>query len=259
MRFSKGWMLAAPIAAIAALATCLAADPASKDDPARGLTVHEWGTFSTFSGSDGNNLKFYPYDNDLPDFVHGYLSRNSKEGPRGGLISLETPVVYFYTDRPLTASVHVDFPKGTMTEWYPQADRADHSLAWDGIKVLPGEALKLPQETKESRYYAARETDAAPLQASCMKDDGAATEQEKFLFYRGVGDGDMPLKVRAWGDRKFTVDWKGPKPGVMLLVQVYPDGVRFEPFLPDHATDGILPRRCVCRTRPRRSTSWATR
>ncbi len=36
MRFSKGWVLAAPVAVLAVLATCLAADPGSKDDPAPG-------------------------------------------------------------------------------------------------------------------------------------------------------------------------------------------------------------------------------
>ena len=253
MRFSKWWMLAAPAAGLVALASCLAADSGPKDDPTRGLTVHEWGTFSTFSGSDGQNLKFYPYDNDLPDFVHGYRPNGlSKVGPRGGLISLETPVVYFYTDRPLTASVHVDFPQGTLTEWYPQAERkagdrrragdeADSTLAWDGIEVRPGESLKLPREEKESRYYAARETDAAPLRISCYKDGGLATEQEKFLFYRGVGDFDMPLRVRASGGDRFTVDWEGKRPaGVMLLVQVRAGRVRFEPFIPDQATDGDL-------------------
>src|SRR5689334_17675217 len=207
MRSSTKWMLAAP-AGLLALACCLAADRGPKDeptaDPGRGVTAHEWGTFSTFSGSDGKNLEFYPYDSDLPDFVHGYLARNSKAGPKGGLVSLETPVLYFYADRPLTASVHVEFPKGTMTEWYPAAERKEHTLAWDGVKVLPGTPLALPKEAKESRYYAARETDAAPLQVSCLNEDGAAAlEQDKFLFYRGVGNFEMPLRVRAWGGDKF--------------------------------------------------------
>ena len=182
MRFMKWWMFAAPLAGLLALAPNLAADSGTKDNPTPGLTVHEWGTFSTFSGSDGKNLKFYPNDDDLPAFVHGYLSRQSKAGPAGGTVSLETPVLYFYADRPLTASVHVEFPKGTLTEWYPQAKRTDgrplagdappSTLDWDGIKVLSGETLKLPHETKESRYYAARETDAAPLRLSCVVDNG---------------------------------------------------------------------------------------
>ncbi len=249
MRFSKWQLLAVPAAGMLAMASSLAADLGPKNDSnadvARGLTIHEWGTFSTFSGSNGENLKFYPYDNYLPDFVHGYLARDSKAGPRGGLISLETPVLYFYSDRPLTASVHVDFPHGTMTEWYPRADRTadDHTLVWDGIRVLPGEPTKLPRETTESRYYAARETDAAPLHVSFYDRDsgGMKAEQEKFLFYRGVGDFDLPLRVRALGGDEFTVDWRSGKPaGVMLLVQVRAGQVRFEPFVPDHPADGGL-------------------
>src|SRR5579859_5556775 len=169
MRFVN-WA-AIPLLAAGLLAlSCHAADPATKDNaapaPDKGLTVHEWGTFSTFSGSDGKNLEFYPYDNDLPGFVHGYLPRNSKAGPQGGSISLETPVIYFYSDRAVTASVTVDFPKGIVTEWYPRAARTDHRLRWPEVKVEPKEEPKLLEEKKPSRYYAARETDAAPLRVA---------------------------------------------------------------------------------------------
>jgi hypothetical protein len=221
------------VAGVLALSCCLAVT-ASPDNPSGDggkLVVHEWGTFSTFSGSNGKNLKFQPYDNDLPDFVHGYLARNSKAGPRGGTISLETPVIYFYTDRPVTASVRVDFPKGTLTEWYPHAARTDKRLIWDGIKLLPGDTTQLPEEKKPSRYYAARETDAAPVQVKYLEENRHITEVDKFLFYRGVGDFDMPLGVRATADGKFTVSWEGKEPGTeLLLVQVRPGGLRFQSF-----------------------------
>ena len=32
-------------------------------------------------------------------------------------------ITYFYTDRDRTVSVRVDFPRGLMTDWYPQASR----------------------------------------------------------------------------------------------------------------------------------------
>ena len=92
MRFANPWALAWPVAGLLALACCRAAEPAPKAPEGKDLIVHEWGTFSTFSGSNGKNLKFLPYDNDLPDFVHAYEGRNSKKGPQGGTISLETPV-----------------------------------------------------------------------------------------------------------------------------------------------------------------------
>jgi hypothetical protein len=235
---------AVPVAGLLALSCCFAADPKLTDNPTKDggkLVVHEWGTFSTFSGSDGKNLKFNPYDNDLPDFVHGYLGRNSKAGPLGGTISLETPVIYFYTDQPLTASVQVDFPKGTMTEWYPQAVRTDRRLTWDGIKVLPGDTSNLLEEKKASRYYAARETDAVPLRVKFYnRDEGRlAAEQEKFLFYRGVGTFDMPLSVRAVADEKFTVEWKGKAPEEdLILVRVRANKVRFQPFRFEHRSQG---------------------
>lgn len=239
MRFSSMWKWAAPLAVAAALAVWgFAADSAAAT---KGLVVHEWGTFSTFSGSDGKNLEFQPYDNDLPDFVHGYLPHNSKAGPRGGSISLETPVLYFYSDRALTASVRVDFPKGTLTEWYPHAERTDRTLAWRRIEVLPGEALKLPKEENKSRYYAARETDAEPLRVTYPEDDPSCVEQEKFLFYRGVGTFDMPLGVRADGDGRFTASWNGAGPwGDLILVQVRDGKIRFKPFDLDRGPGGAM-------------------
>jgi len=234
MSVTKAWALALPVAGLLALALGHAADPASGTSaaPARDdLIVHEWGTFSTFSGSDGKNLTFYPYDNDLPEFVHGYLGRNSKTGPKGGSISLETPVIYFYSDRPQTASVQVEFPKGTMTEWYPRAVRTDKKLSWKGIKLHPRGELEYATEDRESRYYAARETDSTPLSAAYKEEDKKLTEPEKFLFYRGVGSFAMPLSVRALGDGKFTATWNGKAPkGDLIIVQVQADKLRFRPF-----------------------------
>jgi tetratricopeptide (TPR) repeat protein len=204
------------------------APPAASPD---GLVLHEWGTFSTFSGSNGTNLKFQPYDDDLPEFVHGYMPRQSKQGPQGGTISLETPVLYFYSERPITASVQVDFPKGILTEWYPRATRTDHRLVWPEIKVLPKDNTNLLEEKKKNRYYAARETDAAPLRVAIATEKGRGMEQDKFLFYRGVGDFDLPLSVKAAGGGKFTVNWNGKAPeGDLVLVQVKAGKIRFQQF-----------------------------
>jgi hypothetical protein len=236
------WAAALPAAVLAALACGLAADD-PKNNPAPGadggLVVHEWGTFSTFSGSDGKNQKFYPYDNDLPDFVHASFLRNAKEAPGGGLISLETPVIYFYSEKPLTASVRVDFPKGTMTEWYPYADRTAKRLTWQGIKVTPKGEDGPNGEKKESRYFTARDTDAVPLSVSFKKDGLTTTEHEKFLFYRGVGDFALPLTVRAKSEGKFEVAWDGKAPtDDLILVQIQGGKLRFQPFQLDASTDG---------------------
>ena len=63
---------------------------------------------------------------------------------------------------------------------------------------MPGAALSFPVESAESHYYPAREVDAAPVQVCGTS--GRPGQQEKFLFYRGVGTFDLPLSVRLEGE-----------------------------------------------------------
>jgi hypothetical protein len=172
-----------------------------------GLVVHEWGTFSTLADANGNYRKFHVTGGDLPKFVYqNHYWDNTKAGRGAILVSLETPVLYFYSDREITASVRVDFPEGVMTDWYPQASRPpDHKLMWDKIKVFPrGQDVPMPPQEKDAnpRYFHARAVDASPVQIVGKKEK---IEHEKFLFYRGVGDCQMPLKVQALGNGIFTI------------------------------------------------------
>lgn len=190
------------------------------------FVVHEWGTFSTFSGSNGKPLKFYPNDTDLPPFVH---SRRLlvKGGLTDSYVSLETPVLYFYTDRDRRVSVQVDFPKGLMTDWYPESSRPPtQQLRWDDLRLLAKDRLTLPGSRDTGRYFAARETESAYLQSTHQDQQ---TENEKFLFYRGVGDFLMPFEVRAHGQGTFTVKNTGKHsiPGA-FLIDVRNHEVRFK-------------------------------
>ncbi|HEX3148363.1 MAG TPA: hypothetical protein VHR66_09790 [Gemmataceae bacterium] len=210
------------LVAVLALATSLGAFAKEPDK----FVVHEWGTFSTFSGSDGKSLKFYPDDRSLPEFVYS-RHRNVKGGVEAALVSLETPVLYFYSDRDRKVSVSVDFPKGMMTEWYPNASRPpEKNIRWDDLQVLAKEQPTLPTDRIKDRYLAARETDA-----QIVRTEGEKTQYEKFLFYRGVGDFQMPFVVKATGDGKFTVKNTGKHaiPGY-VLVNVHDRKVTFQAF-----------------------------
>ena len=70
------------------------------------LTVHEWGTFTSIAGSDGRSVEWMPLDGstDLPSFVEHFSGVNFKAGLRG-TVRMETPVLYFYTNRDTTVSV----------------------------------------------------------------------------------------------------------------------------------------------------------
>jgi hypothetical protein len=173
------------------------------------LIVHEWGTFTSIAGKDGTAVEWRPLNgpSDLPGFVYdtSRLServglrhlRSLEKGSMEALVRMETPVLYFYADKETTVSVRVDFPNGKITEWYPQARGVYNSdyggaIDWGRLTVLPGAEVELPIENKESHYYPARETDAAPLRVCGEKPQ----EHEKFLFYRGVGTFDLPLSAR---------------------------------------------------------------
>jgi hypothetical protein len=171
------------------------------------LIVHEWGTFTSIAGKDGVALEWRPLNGptDLPKFVH-----TSQEGSAGlrdakpkadlsASVRMETPVIYFYSNNDVDVSVRVDFPKGKITEWYPQARIVRTGINWGRFKVMPGAALNLPAEYSPSHYFAARETDSALIQVCST--DGKPAQQEKFLFYRGVGTFDLPLSVKLAGDK----------------------------------------------------------
>ncbi|MFL6273795.1 MAG: hypothetical protein ACJ74G_01185 [Blastocatellia bacterium] len=180
---------------------------------ARRLTVHEWGTFTSIAGRDGKPVEWRPLTgpSDLPSFVYDLNSEREGKGLRHGrqcfkceeaTIRMETPVLYFYAARETTLSVSVWFPQGKITEWYPQARGTVNvdsggSVTWGRITVVPDATQVLPVEASASHYYAARETDAALVRVCGQQNQ----EIEKFLFYRGVGQFDLPLTVRLDGNR----------------------------------------------------------
>ncbi len=124
-------ILAGIIATLVATHFSHAASPDAPAPATHGLVVHEWGTFTSVQGADGVLMSWRPLETaGLPKFVYdwshpGYnrVSAQMAFG-KGGLATLqrmETPVIYFYSDEEITANVSVKFPKGFITEWYPQA------------------------------------------------------------------------------------------------------------------------------------------
>jgi hypothetical protein len=126
---------------------------------------------------------------------------------------METPVIYFYSDRDVRASVKVDFPRGCFSEWYPLARLTINTIGWNGFIAQPSAKENFPVDRSRSHYYPARETDAAPLSIG----DEQKVEQEKFLFYRGVGFFDLPLSVRLKDDQAI-VRSAGPDEIAMVIL-----------------------------------------
>jgi hypothetical protein len=160
------------------------------------LTVHEWGTFTVVVGRNGVPVKWRPLrvNDDLPSFVETRERLGKNE--IFGTVRMETPVIYFYSDRDARVSVTVDFPAGRITEWYPFADVSNKkgAIVWNDVLIQPGAEERFPVAGAASHYYAARATDAAPL---VVADSSGQAQHEKLLFYRGVGTFDLPLIATA--------------------------------------------------------------
>jgi hypothetical protein len=127
------------------------------------LIVHEWGTFTTFSGSNGVHLDFRPLqDQDLPSFVMNRASQSGYVwiGKRRikTRVRMETPVTYFYTDKERTVRASVGFPQGLLTEFYPPVVAmtppfksalamggepiGNSTLDWGDVDLIPVSALR---------------------------------------------------------------------------------------------------------------------
>jgi hypothetical protein len=199
--------------------TLLAAAEPPKDK--ENLVVHEWGTFLTVQGSDGVTLGgMVDSEEALPLFV--------RERDLGGysrakmFTKMETPVTYFYTDRPRRVQVQVAMPQGLLTHWFPAVHQfgppkgektvsnSGSFLDWGDFEIIPDNrpvtavdavltpGLRVPQLNSvpaDNTWRFARETDSALVKFNSSRQE----RFEKFLFYRGLGMFDLPLEVRTTG------------------------------------------------------------
>jgi hypothetical protein len=214
-------------------------------------TVHEWGTFTSVQGGDGELLSWRPLQSsDLPAFVHNSttpaMNRYLLIPGKGGLSTLqrmETPVIYFYSDRALTVDVSVTFPKGWITEWYPQASQIGPSVPintnlvhlrttlsesraiWNNLKVLSERSAHWPRTESDSHYSTARQTTANLVQMDLPPGSNGPPEMEKFIFYRGAGSFATPLHVSVDANETVVLKNTGSENlSSLFLVSVHKTG-----------------------------------
>ncbi|CAN5918579.1 hypothetical protein BH11MYX4_BH11MYX4_69140 [soil metagenome] len=194
--------------------------------PGTGFRVHEWGTNTIVVGSDGSMQRGLQHEEeDLPSFVY---DRRREELAVPVDVKMETPVTYFYSDKPLTAQVSIDFPKGIFSQWYPavqgffpatykgrgdpvldtaypfshpscreQLSRVENGhLQWGAVDVLArgGPSVPLPEAPLDRYTWShARAVDANAVRVK----NGESSQDERFLFYRGLGNFPLDLAIAA--------------------------------------------------------------
>lgn len=199
------------LAAGCALGAAATAAAARDEGP---LVVHEWGTFTSLQGESGEAIGGINSDDEaLPLWTHNLAPMLIIGTPVQGApkchpdvtLRLETPVIYFHPRSPLpvVATVRARFRGGWLTQYYPDA-RADApglgtdtfafgpitrntvgELSWERLRI--GGSAAGPKAT-EHVWLAPRRVEAASVTT-------ASGESERFLFYRGVGHADAPLRV----------------------------------------------------------------
>lgn len=233
-----------------------AAGPAPNTDD---LVVHEWGTFTSIQGSDGTPIPWNPFvTTDLPSFVltRGQPTRDRRvlepHGQALGMLTLktsttwlqrmETPVLYFYSERECRVDVEVRFPKGLITEWFPQAsafgpvarvepvlpDTEASLLRWNQVRVLSRAASttaaasdSLPVTSQPSHYYPARQTRANLVEVTRPFAHEESPQRDRLLFYRGAGNFAAPLHLAMPSDQAVQVRNSGAEAvGPLFLVNV---------------------------------------
>ena len=187
------------------------------------LEVHEWGTFTVLSGSGASQVLWYAPTGDiarLPAFVHPGAFFGGKSLARNR-IRMETPVIYFYPEKPMPVSVEAVFAEGQVTETFPYSPsdlltvlpdgRLTNKATWKGRLLPPTDKAALariptiPVANHEEPYGAAREVPDAWIfesdvkQIPGRKEPLTVPETEKFIFYRGAGDAYLPISASIRG------------------------------------------------------------
>lgn len=207
----------AGLAVMVSTATWRRVEPSARPSP---LVVHEWGTFTSFQGPDGQYLPgLHREEEALPAFVHSppTLAGSGSTAVKGLVLplrnvtqKLETPVIYFYGDKGLSVRVRVDFPDGLLSQYFPMprdsgsevpslqqglldlASGVRSHLTWDVTLLSPGESSPtLPEVPAHDPWALAREVRANHL----VTEGPGALESERYLFYRGLGSPSLPVSA----------------------------------------------------------------
>ncbi len=212
--------------------------------------AHEWGTFTTLAGSNGQLLSgLYIDEEKLPPQTYSiafqykksetvrdnpsydpFSNKGTSSNPtittseysrlslKNVTVKMETPVIYFYSESAFEVNVHVDFPNGSISQWYPERINGERrpleylgypaisksidfsipyggSIDWHATVLRPESTIpySINPETAPDFWIAPRATQSNKIKVHNIHQQHF--EKEKFLFYRGIGNFEPPVHI----------------------------------------------------------------
>jgi hypothetical protein len=175
-----------------------------------GPRVEEWGTYTSVQASDGHALGgLHHEDERLPSWVHrrdlGASDYYLEQLPEEPLQQLETPVLYFWSPVARPVKVTVGFPRGIVGQWFPQAETylpalremkalAGGSMTWSLTLDPAMDPATFPPVQAEEIWAPSRNVASTPVRFAVP---GGGEEREQFIFYRGLGKFEPPIRIVA--------------------------------------------------------------
>jgi hypothetical protein len=177
--------------------------------PSTLYVAHEWGTFTSVQGADGILLDWHPLESaQLPGFVYNWSKPGLGRQPaavlfpgKGAITAqqrIETPVIYFYADRDQKVDVSVSFPKGWITEWYPQATQIGPST------VPASPAISKLENCAHRAGIPATVTLSSLFQGAGAKESRAYWRNVQLLTLKQARDLTHLLPIDASGSHYFS-------------------------------------------------------
>jgi hypothetical protein len=169
--------------------------------------------------SDGHPLGgVHHVDEALPTWVHKRNWTNKSDYffeqlPEEPLQQLETPVLYFWSPTKVDARVQISFPKGVVGEWFPDATTfapaingctavANGTMTWN-VMVDPAiTPATFPAVSPTEIWAPSRNVASTPVRFATP---GGSSEDEQFIFYRGLGTFVPAVHVLAGTDGQLHI------------------------------------------------------
>lgn len=235
-------------------AAALPTNPQQPTSPtAKKFVVHEWGTFTSVIGSNGEHVGGLHHEEEvLPSFIAGrdvlkeisfipgsgggdhcrpskgmpvcddYVPPSSYQiRPENVTQKMETPVIYFYNDEKIQARVGVGFPQGIISQYFPAPISFSPAIGnASGLKdghvnfdvEVTTEKLALPKVESGNVYAPAREV--------ASNDIRSGNQNERFIFYRGLGNFVTALHANSGVGQGLVLQNVGAKISQVILLDV---------------------------------------